>query len=335
MTDYRPPYTLDDELVALVGEISERVGRLSALTERNLRLRRANRIRTLRGSLAIEGNTLGEEQITAILDGKPVIAPRREVREVRNAAAAYDRLDHWRPTRETDLLEAHGLMMAGLIEDAGRYRRGGVGVMRGNRVLHMAPPADRTPGLMRDLLAWLAETDAHPLVAGAVFHYELEFIHPFSDGNGRMGRLWQTLILSRWQPLLADLPVESLIHSQQSNYYRAIEQSTARGDAAPFIRFALERIREACGAGAPEVAPEATPQVARLILAVEGAMRRKALMMALGLKDAEHFRRHYLKPALEGGWLEMTQPQTPRSPTQRYRLTPRARAWIATRENPS
>ncbi len=318
---YQPPYTFDEGMVSLVAEISERIGRIAALGERDLRLRRIQRVRTLHGSLAIEGNTLSEEQITAILNGKPVVAPRREVLEVQNAMAAYDRLAEWRPTRESDLLAAHGCMMRGLLDDAGRYRRGGVGVLQGGSVLHMAPPASRVPELMRQLFAWLADTDAHPLIAGAVFHYEFEFIHPFSDGNGRLGRLWQTLILSRWQPVLADLPVESVVHAHQEAYYRAIAESTKRTDAAPFVLFMLERILEACDAATPEV--EWLPGVLR------GAMNRRELMRALGLKDIERVRRHYLKPALEAGWLEMTQPQSPRSPTQRYRLSSYARAWIA------
>ena len=328
----RPPYSLNETMVSLVAEISERLGRLSALGERDLRLRRANRIRTIRGSLAIEGNTLTEEQITAILEGKPVIAPRREVLEVQNALAAYEQMPRWQAHRENDLLAAHAVLMQGLVEDAGRYRRGGVGVMQGEAVIHMAPPADRVPQLMRELLAWLTATDAHPLIAGAVFHYEFEFIHPFSDGNGRMGRLWQTLILSRWQSLLADLPVESLVHAHQAEYYRAIEQSTAQTDAAPFIEFMLTMIRNACRPGTPEVTPKVTPQVMRLLAVLDGEMPREALMRALRLKDPKHFRQCYLMPALEAGWIELTQPDSPRSPTQCYRLTARGAALIENRE---
>ncbi|MDP2992315.1 MAG: Fic family protein [Deltaproteobacteria bacterium] len=182
-----------------MAKISETVGRLSALTDaaKALRLRRINRIRTIRGSLAIEGNTLSEEQITAILDGKLVIAPPREIQEARNAITAYDRFEQWRPEVDAELLEAHRILMAGLIDEAGAYRRGGVGVMAGGQVIHMAPPADRVPALMHDLLQWLGASDQHPLIASSVFHYEFEFIHPFADGNGRMGRLWQTLILTR------------------------------------------------------------------------------------------------------------------------------------------
>jgi len=223
---------------------------------RTLQLRRINRICTIRGSLAIEGNTLNEAQITAILDGKRVIAPPREVQEVRNALAANDRFDFWRPEAEKDLLEAHRILMSGLIDEAGIYRHGGVGVMAGERVIHMAPPADRVPVLMGDLFRWLTTTDVHPLIISSVFHYEFEFIHPFADGNGRMGRLWQSLILARWNPLFADIPVESLIFEHQAEYYQALQESTHQTDSAPFIAFMLRMILDTVPASTPQVTPK-------------------------------------------------------------------------------
>ena len=234
MSAYQPPYTITPEILNRVAAISEAIGRLTVLTDpaRVLRLRRISRIRTIQGSLAIEGNTLSEAQITAILEGKRVIAPPREVQEVKNALAAYDRFDTWEPEAEKDLLEAHQFLLASLIDEAGIYRRGGVGVMAGQQVIHMAPPADRVPHLMADLFGWLATTDAHPLIASSVFHYEFEFIHPFADGNGRMGRLWQSLILARWNPLFADIPVESLIFEHQAEYYQALQESTHQTDSA-------------------------------------------------------------------------------------------------------
>lgn len=195
--------------------------------------------------MAIEGNTLSTEQITAILDGKRVIAPPKEITEVRNAIIAYEEMVQWRSTNEMDLLLAHQVLMTGLIEKAGYYRSGGVGVMSGETVVHMAPPANRVQKLMSDLLTWLATTDNHPLIASCVFHYEFEFIHPFADGNGRMGRLWQTLILSQWQAVFSDIPVESLTHQHQESYYLAIRQSTANSDSSPFIEFMLEMILDA------------------------------------------------------------------------------------------
>jgi Fic family protein len=320
---YKPPCTITPEILNRVAAISEAIGRLTVLTDQTgaLRLRRINRIRTIHGSLAIEGNTLSEAQITAILMGKRVIAPPREVQEVKNALAAYDRFDTWKPEAEKDMLDAHRIMMSGLIDEAGRYRRGGVGVMAGQQVIHMAPPADRVPHLMADLFGWLAATDAHPLIAGSVFHYEFEFIHPFSDGNGRMGRLWQSLILARWKPLFADIPVESLIFEHQAEYYQALQESTRQSDSAPFIAFMLRMILDAVTASVPQVTPQVNPQVGELLEAIQGEMSREALQVALGLSDRKSFRERYLKPSLVDGLIEMTIPGKPNSRLQKYRLT--------------
>ncbi len=317
-----PPYTITPEILNRVAEISEAVGRL-ATAGRALRLRRANRIRTVLGSLAIEGNTLSEAQITAVLEGRRVMAPARDIQEVRNALAAYDRLSGWRPEAESDLLEAHRILMSGLIEEAGVYRRSGVGVMAGQTVLHMAPPAGRVPALMSGLLDWLGSTGDHPLIASSVFHYEFEFIHPFADGNGRIGRLWQTLILAQWKPLFADIPVESLVFEHQAGYYEAIARSTEETDAAPFITFMLQMIAEALVLGAPQVNPQVSPQVRALLAVMEHEMTREALQAALGLSDRKSFRERYLKPALDEGLIEMTIPDRPRSRLQQYRLTDR------------
>ena len=328
--NYQPPYTITPEILNRVAAISEAIGRLTVLTDqaRSLRLRRINRIRTIHGSLAIEGNTLSEAQVTAILEGKRVIAPPREVQEVKNALAAYDRFDTWKPKAEKDLLEAHKILMSGLIDEAGVYRHGGVGVMAGQQVIHMAPPADRVPHLMSDLFDWLAATDAHPLIASSVFHYEFEFIHPFADGNGRMGRLWQSLILARWNPLFADIPVESLLFEHQAEYYLAIQESTQKTDSAPFIAFMLWMILDAVTSSTPEVTQEVTPEV-RLLSVLAGEMTRQQLKEALGLKDDEHFRKAYLLPALDAGLIEMTIPDKPRSSKQKYRLTDKGRQEMA------
>jgi Fic family protein len=325
-----PLYTITPEILNRVAAISETIGRLTVLTDhaRDLRLRRINRVRTIRGSLAIEGNTLTESQITAILEGKRVIAPPREVQEVKNALAAYDRFDTWMPKAERDLLEAHRILMSGLIGEAGMYRRGGVGVMAGQEVIHLAPPADRVPQLMTDLFSWLAATDAHPLIASSVFHYEFEFIHPFTDGNGRMGRLWQSLILARWNPLFADIPVESLIFEHQAEYYQALQESTRQTDSAPFITFMLRMIMDTVATSTPEVTLEVTPEV-QLLSVLAGDMTRKQLKETLGLKDDEHFRKAYLLPALEAGLIEMTIPDKPRSSKQKYRLTAKGRQVMA------
>lgn len=327
---YQPPYTLTPPVAHLLATIGEAVGRLSTQPETTtaLRLRRINRIRTIQGSLAIEGNTLSEEQITAILDGKRVLAPPREILEARNAIAAYDRFEGWRPEREGELLEAHRILMAGLIDEAGAYRRGGVGVMAGERVIHMAPPAERVPALMSDLFQWLESTDQHPLIVSSVFHYEFEFIHPFVDGNGRMGRLWQTLILSRWNPLFAYIPVESLVRDHQAEYYQALQQATDQTDSAPFIEFMLRMILEAVSSMTPQVAPQVTPQVEQLLKVLNGEMSREELQVTLGLRDRKSFRERYLAVALAEGLIEMTLPEKANSRLQRYRLSDKGRHWL-------
>lgn len=246
MAAYHPPFQLTHRMTVAMTAIAELLGAWTAINQGALMpsLRRGNRIRTIQASLAVEQNTLTLEQVTAVLEGKVVLGSPREVREVRNAFAAYEAMEHWQPHRLDDLLAAHGMMMAALIEDAGRLRRGGVGVMAGGKVVHVAPPASQVPRLVQDMLGWLETTDAHPLIASAAFHYEFEFIHPFSDGNGRMGRLWQTLILSRWQPMLAYLPVETVIKRRQQAYYDQLGDADAQGDCSAFIEFLLNALEE-------------------------------------------------------------------------------------------
>ena len=246
-TPYAPPLTLTPALLSQVAGIAEALGRWSARqdSQPSPRLRRENRIHTIQASLAIEQNSLSLEQVSALFDGKRVVGPAREIQEVRNAIAAYEALHGWDPTSREHLLKAHGLLMAGLIEAPGRFRTGGVGIYRGDQLVHMAPPASRVPGLVDDLLTWLATSDWHPTIVSCVAHYELEFIHPFADGNGRLGRLWQTLILSRWNPLLAWLPIEEVIRSRQQGYYDSLGQADQQGDLAPFVAYQLEAIHEA------------------------------------------------------------------------------------------
>ncbi|MDE0342771.1 MAG: Fic family protein [Deltaproteobacteria bacterium] len=331
MTITAPPYTLTPIILDLAERIGEAIGRAEdTAVQADLLLRRANRIRTIHGSLAIEGNTLTEEQVSTILEGRPVIAPLREVQEVRNAIKAYEQFPQWNPGREADLLSGHGVLMAGLLDAPGRYRRGGVGVMGPAEVHHIGPPADRVSHLMSNLLSWLDSTEEHPLIASSVFHYEFEFIHPFEDGNGRMGRLWQTLILTRWKPLFAHVPVESLVHARQSEYYEAIRDSSARGESTPFIVFMLEAILEAVrGFGATDQdSDQVSDQVGRLLATLrDGPKTATKLMAAFGLSHRPTFRENYIRPALGAGLIEMTRPESPTARNQKYRLTARGRAF--------
>ena len=244
---YEPPYTITPQIVQRVAEIVELVTRWSVPGDDAMtpQLRRNNRIRTIQASLAIENNTLSIEQVTAVLDGKPVVGLPREIQEVRNAFMAYEQLTDWQPHSSVNLLAAHGVLMAGLVDDAGHYRRGGVGIYSDQGLVHIAPPAGRVHGLMLDLLGWLASAPVQPLIASCVFHYEFEFIHPFADGNGRMGRLWQTLIISQWQPMLAYLPVETVIKMRQAAYYEALAAADKVGDSTSFIEFMLQALLDA------------------------------------------------------------------------------------------
>lgn len=242
---YIPPYTVSEEAVNLIAEISSAIEHyhLALSGVESLRLRRINRIKTIRGSTAIEGNTLTEEQITAVLDGKRVVAPKREIDEVLGAAAAYEQIENIDPYKVKDLLKVHKLMMGGLVEGAGTFRHRQVGVMDGaGNVVHMAPPPIHVPTLVKSLFKWLNESGAHPLVKSCVFHYEFEFIHPFADGNGRTGRYWQTALLGKWRNAFYAAPIENIVWENQSGYYLAIRRSSLLGNSEPFIDFMLARI---------------------------------------------------------------------------------------------
>lgn len=244
---YKPPFTVSAKAINLIAKISSQLERYAIRMEQEdtLRLRRANRIKTIHSSLAIEGNTLSEGEVQAVLEGKKVVAPLKEIQEVRNAIKTYELYPKFNPFSIQDLLLAHGTMMAGLVDEAGMFRKGGVGVFDGDKPIHIAPPADRVRDLMSDLFGWLENADDHLLIRSCVFHYEFEFIHPFADGNGRIGRLWQSLILGRLNPVFEHLPVENMVYSNQKAYYHAINRSSDLGDSGPFIDFMLEEILNA------------------------------------------------------------------------------------------
>lgn len=244
--DYKPNFTVSAHTVLMVAEISALIERYTINQSSDpLKLRRANKIKTIQSSLAIEGNTLSVKQVTDILDGKRVIAPLREIQEVKNAIAAYDLFDELDPYSSKDLLKAHKVMMSALIDEPGKFRRGSVGVFDGKRALHIAPPAEFVPEQIKDLFKWLKSAPDHLLIKSCVFHYEFEFIHPFADGNGRLGRLWQSLILTKLHPLFQHLPVETMVHDKQMDYYRAINASSAANDSGIFADFMLAEILNA------------------------------------------------------------------------------------------
>lgn len=244
---YEPPFTRTARMDYLCMEIAEMVGRLTPVSEMSTSpvLHRKLRIQTIHSSLVVEGNTLTVEQVTAILDGKRVLGNRDDIREVENADRAYALLFALDPYLLSDLLRIHKEMTEGLVPTAGRFRDANAGVFDGDRLIHMGTPAHYVPQVMADLFSWLERTELHPLLSSCIFHYEFEFIHPFADGNGRTGRLWHTLLLSKWRDVLAWLPVESVILRTQQRYYGAFAASESRGDCAPFVEYMLEAIREA------------------------------------------------------------------------------------------
>lgn len=243
----KPPYQLTDKILRLIASISERIGEINSthLYKPPTELRKKNRIKTIKFSLEIEGNTLTEAQITAILDNKRVLAPQKDIIEVQNAIAVYEQLNSFNPLLLKDLEKAHAILMNGLIEQAGRIRTKNVGIVKGSKVEHIAPDGSIVNGLMKDLFRYLKNDADLILIKSCVFHYEFEFIHPFLDGNGRMGRLWQTLILMQQYPVFEFLPVERLIKLRQAEYYVKLSESDKKGHSTPFIEFMLEILLEA------------------------------------------------------------------------------------------
>jgi Fic family protein len=331
-----PPFTISPAILSLVAEIAGEVGRLGALSGQGgiPKLRRENRIRTIHASLAIENNTLTLDQVTAVIAGKRVLGKPSEIQEVKNAFAAYEAMTEWSSHSVKDLLAAHRLLMVGLVDDAGRFRSRAVGIAQGGRVVHLAPPADRVTGLIKDLLAWLKRTDTHPLVASCVFHYELEFIHPFADGNGRMGRLWQTLILSRWNPLFAFLPVETVIRDRQADYYRVLGACDKAGNSTTFIEFLLAALLTALVevSRTDQVSDPFTDQVKSLLKVLKNKpLSAVECMTRLKLSHRPTFRANYLHPALAANLIERTIPDKPNSRLQKYRLTEKGRGYYSTK----
>lgn len=331
MSEYKPPFHMTDRTITLLAEISEQVGRITVLQEGTIspHLRRENRIRTIHSSLAIEHNSLSLDQVTAILDGKRVLGNPNEIKEVQNAYQAYEMMLRLNPNSVEDLLTAHKLMMQGLVPENGKFRSGGVGVFDGDRLVHMAPPAHLVPKLIQDLFDWYKDSEMHPLIKSAVFHYEFEFIHPFQDGNGRMGRMWHSLLLGQWKELFFWLPVEELIQSKQAEYYDALGKSDKAADSAVFVELMLEIIRDTLkdttvvGRSTDQDSGQVTDQdspINRLLAALGNEELSAAeIMNRLGLSHRPTFRKNYLTPALDKRLIERTIPDKPNSKNQKYR----------------
>ena len=327
METYSPPFTITNEILSYVSSISENIGRIMAASNLESRphVRRNNRIRSIHSSLKIEANSLSLGQVRDVINGKAVLGEQKEIQEVKNAYAAYERLSEIDPYSLQDLKRFHGIMTASLVDGSGNFRRGEEGVFNGSQCIFMAPPARFVPQLMEDLFRWMKEAQdtVHPLILSSVFHYEFVFIHPFSDGNGRMARLWHTAILSKWKPILEYIPIESQIEKFQDEYYDAIARCHVDGASTIFIQFMLSQIDRILADISVQIREDHGPHsgyVQKLLEVMEYDVpyTSSALMEKLGLRSKEGFRRNYLRPAEDLGLIRMTIPDKPNSKNQRY-----------------
>ncbi len=327
MKNRKPPFEITNEMLVYVSSISEKLGRISATSnlEAKPHLRKNNRIKSIHSSLKIEANSLSLGQVRDVINGKLVLGEQKEIQEVKNAYAAYEKLSEIDPYNIKQLKELHGIMTKYIEEESRDFRRGEEGVFNGEVCVFMAPPAKLVPALMQDLFAWMEEAkqDIHPLILSSVFHYEFVFIHPFADGNGRMARLWHTAILSKWKSIFEFIPIESQIEKFQDDYYDAIAACHVEGASTRFIEFMLLQIDKIMEEIVEQVNLDSeyiTEYVKRLLEVMEYDMpyTSNSIIEKLGLKSKETFRKNYMNPALEMNLVRMTIPEKPNSRNQRY-----------------
>ncbi len=327
MGEYKPPFTITNDILAYVSSVSEKIGRIAALSnlETKPHLRKVNRMKSIHSSLKIEANSLTLGQVRDVINGKTVLGEKKEIQEVKNAYAAYERLSEIDPYSLQHLKRFHGIMTKYLVEDSGKFRSGEEGVFDGGHCIFMAPPARFVPQLMEELFNWMkmVQKEVHPLILSSVFHYEFVFIHPFSDGNGRMARLWHTAILSQWKPIFEYVPIESQIEKFQEEYYAAIARCHAAGESTIFIEFMLSQIDKILDEisvqfrGENKYLPEAVQRLLN-VMEYDVPYTSRDLMDQLALTSREGFRRNYLHPAVELNLIRMTIPDKPNSKNQRY-----------------
>lgn len=324
---YEPPFTITNRMLTLVAEIAEKTERISNYRtfESKPHLRRNNRIRSIHSSLAIEANSLSLDEVKGVIAGKTVLGPQKEIQEVKNAYQAYDQIGDFDPYSVDALKALHGVMTYLTVQESGMFRTGNEGVFRGNKCIFMAPPPHLVPEQMDALFGWMRRSadTVHPLILSSVFHYEFVFIHPFADGNGRMARLWQTALLSAWNPVFQYLPLESRIHEFQDEYYEAIAACHSAGKADVFVEFMLDKINLTLDWALAQVSGEdsyLSEQVRRLLDVMEYDVPYTAaqIMAALGLKSKENLRKLYIGPAMEKGLVLMGMPDKPTSRNQTY-----------------
>lgn len=325
--NYVPPYTISNKMLELVSNISEKVGKISSHRELEAKphLRKNNRIRSIHSSLKIEANSLSLSEVREVINGHLVLGDRKEIQEVKNAYAAYERIADINPSSISDLKKIHRIMTYRTVKESGEFRKGDEGVFSGDKCIFVAPPPDMINGLMKDLLSWIKKNEdiVHPLIMAAIFHYEFVFIHPFADGNGRMARLWHTVILYRWRNVFEFIPLESQIERFQDDYYDAIAKCHVNGNSDVFIEFMLEMINQILDEVITQINQanaETSEYVKRLLECMEYDVpyTSNAIMEHLGLKSKETLRKNYLNPAIELGLIRMTLPDKPNSKNQRY-----------------
>ena len=324
---YKPPFTITNQILSYVSSISEKIGRITVTgnLEAKPHLRKNNRIRSIHSSLKIEANSLSLGQVRDVINGRTVLGERKKIQEVKNAYNAYEKLSEIDPYSISDLKKYHSIMTKYVVEESGSFRRGEEGVFNGEQCIFMAPPARLVPQLMEELFQWMKEeqNNVHPLILSSVFHYEFVFIHPFSDGNGRMARLWHTAILFRWKTVFEYIPIESQIEKFQDEYYNAIAKCHIDGSSTIFIEFMLSQIDKILDHICVQISEDneqLSEYVRRLLKVMEYDIpyTGKTLMEKLGLKSRESFRRHYLRPAIDRNLIRMTIPDKPNSRNQRY-----------------
>ena len=330
----KPPYTITDKIVNLIADISALLPTISSNV--SMRLRKDRNIRSVHSSLAIENNTLSLEQVTDVINGRRVVGSPTEILEVKNAFAAYSQIENFDPFNIEDFLQAHRLMMGELMENTGKFRTESVGIYDGDKLVHAAPKAELVHGHIENLLGWAKSSEVHPLIKSSVVHYELEFIHPFMDGNGRMGRLWQTAILAKWDAQFLSLPVETVIFERQGEYYAALGKSDRAGNSTEFIEFMLTAIADVLALQEKHQVEHqvehqvdlSDTQLAVLEALADKSLSRKEIFAAIGMSsDSRSFKRN-MEPLLSAGLMEMTLPDKPNSRLQKYRLTEKGRAVI-------
>ena len=322
MNNYISPFKINNNMLSLVSDIMEKIGKLNSLNlDKNSRLRKQNRINSIHSSLAIENNKLSYDQVMDVINDKFVIGPQKEIQEVKNAYNAYQMLTKVDPYSIEDLKKVHGVMTFLTVEESGEFRKGSEGVFDGEKCIFICPPADRVNELMNNLFNWMKENnDIHPLILSSIFHYEFVFIHPFSDGNGRIARLWQNIILYNWKNIFEYLPIESRIYKYQEEYYEAIAKCHVNGDSNVFIEFMLKMISESLDEVSIMPIDNNTININNLldVMEINKPMTSKEIMKKLKIKSKETLRNNYLDPAIDAGYVKLTIPDKPTSKNQMY-----------------